>query len=371
MALTKKIKILLIVAISVIVVSATVIPVVIILHKNNDNPPEEDDGILTIEEITSVDFGDNFYLNWYTALDHENNRLFVSSENGLRLYNVSNPEKPILLDTLGANVAYMHYYNGYLFGRSVDYHGSANYLMVFTIEEGKIVHKNSVYSVYIGGMLDIYVLPERNLLITTGDRLSVWDITDPINPEFKSGLTYEMLTPEQGTYRSDGIAFHPTEPVMLISLQIQDFLLYDYSNASELERIWINHDTGAVNMATDGRNFRVVSRGQYPMFIHQGYKLYTINWTDAQKPVVLDDYFLLYEEYGAKISNINTGKVLVYGAAEGVLNVTDYTNLSYITDVKTPPNTHIGVNPHPILSYPFIYTIVPSDGMKLKIFKVS
>ncbi len=133
----------------------------------------------------------------------------------------------------------------------------------------------------------------------------------------------------------------------------------------------MEHDTGAVDLTLDERNFCLVSRGAYPLFIHEGQKLRVINWTDVQKPVVLEEYFLLSDEWGVNLFPIESNRLLFNGEVEGLLNVSQCNNFTYISQIYPLSECRIGVRLNPLLHFSYIYTIYSdSEGMLLKVLKV-
>jgi len=375
MVLAKKIKILLIVMISIIVVAATVIPVVVVLVKRNNPPPVVDDGPLVITEVASLSLTNNFGLKWYSAIDRENDRLFISCEQTFWLYDISTPEDPKLLDVPSGHVGHMFYHNGYLYAKKLDYidgsYFQTGYLQIFSTTGDKLVLLGSVYDSFFYQSREFFVDAERNLLFTSGKELILWDISNPAHPVLKSKFQYSSISFETYDFYSEGIAFHPTEPMLLVSLHTQNFLLFDYSNTSDLQRIYMEHDTGAVDLTRNRNNFRLVSRGAYPLFMHEWRKLCVINWTDAQKPVVLEGFLLLSEEWGVDLFPIESDRLLFNGKVEGLLNVSQCSNFTYISQVYPLSECRIGVGLPPLLHFPYIYTIhSDSNGMLLKVLKV-
>ncbi len=180
-----------------------------------------------------------FGLKWYSVLDSENARLFISCEQTLWLYDISTPEEPKLLDVPSVHIGNMFYHNGYLYARKVESNGfggfdQTGYLLVFSTEGNRLTQVGSVHDSFLYKAHEFFVDAERNILFTSGWELILWDISDPVHPVLKSKFQYSSISFETRTFYSNGIAFHPTFPMLLVSLDTADFLLFDYSNISDL-----------------------------------------------------------------------------------------------------------------------------------------
>jgi hypothetical protein len=122
-------------------------------------------------------------------------KLFIGSQNGMYVYSLSNPDNPELLgqashvrscDPVVANdsIAYVTIRGGSACG------GNTNALIVYSVKdvinpvERRMINLNNPYGLGLGNNKRLYVCNGTGGLI-------VYDITDPVNPQFIKNITGE------------------------------------------------------------------------------------------------------------------------------------------------------------------------------------
>ncbi|MHA1127086.1 MAG: hypothetical protein ACTSO7_16640 [Candidatus Heimdallarchaeota archaeon] len=298
-----------------------------------------------IDLVAQIEFIDDFD-SQHCEIDLENKRLFLSHQ-GLKIYNISNPENLEILDE-SSYQAYgkIKYHNGYLF--TIFENAIGQIIRVFEVTtDNQLVYVNESEAFEWAGAHEFYVremiFTDNNLLFTFGlTRLRCWDISDLNNITclFTSKLNDMFLDyPPTEAIDFTGVAFHPNETKMLITgnyriHQTGKIKLFDYSNPSNITRIDFSLDSFVSNESyLIGANiFGLVSNGHYPCFGSGTSNLEMINWTNTFQPVFCTKYQMPRSShlFQTKMTLFMINQILVYNILSGVVDFSQLDNIHYL-----------------------------------------
>ncbi|MHA1185281.1 MAG: hypothetical protein ACTSXA_00220 [Candidatus Heimdallarchaeota archaeon] len=310
--------------------------------KANAEYPKKIDLVNQIEFIGEFD-------SQHCEIDEENNRLFLSHE-GLKIYNISDPENLELLHESSFQADGMiKYHNGYLF--TIDATGSGQIIKVYSITPtNELIYVNESEPFDWTTDPDFYVnelvITDNDLLFTFAYNVRCWDISDLNNITclFSSTIADMFF---DGSYRPThdfvGIAFHPIDKKFLLagndrrSYYGGEIHLFDYSNPVNITRIDFSLETFIANDSRiqDGRKNGLVSNGFYPCFGTTTSSIEVINWTEASQPIFGVEYVLPSRDdysWQMKLSILNNTRILVYNILSGIIDFSDWNNVHYITE---------------------------------------
>lgn len=276
------------------------------------------------------------------AVDNETNRLFLSC-NGLKMYNITNPEKIKLINGTSTKAHdAICFYNGHLFTANTSHSGEK--INIFTVNNNKIQFVGN--SCLFQSTVDNFYFANNNLMITTGGLIIFWDISDLQNitklveiqyDEFFYGGIFAEI------FGCAGIAFHPDESLLLFAINrgssFGEIFLVDYSNASN--PVIIDFDTYGYPIDSTikmGYKNGLVSNRYYPCFLSSVNILEVLNWTNATQPQYGNRYRLSTTTVHSnfpKIRRLAPDKILVYRRNSGIVDISDLNNIKYLTDHNT------------------------------------
>lgn len=321
----------------------------------------------TIDLVNRVGFNQEFDCRHIT-FDDENNRLFISN-NGIKMYNVSDPKNIELIGSIdNQSHAIMKYHNGYLFSIYFTYQGQR--IRVYSITpDNEIIYVNQSdpfdYTSGTDSGVKFMYFPKNDLMITCGAKIRLWDITNLNNITCLSDYFYDDLLyggsfGEQVTCA--GLAFHPDEEKFLIAVNYVhtgQIFLVNYTNTTNLSVIDFNLDSFDSNQSAlkIGTKYGLTSNNYYPCFTTGAY-LETINWFNASKPKFRSRYQLPIGDdplLKIKITLYDENKILIYRKISGVMDISEPENNKYITEYKTSRSLYSYYQP--IIKDAFIFCL--------------
>lgn len=291
-----------------------------------------------IEFLNEYELSDNLD-SGSIAFDNETKRLFLSDD-GLKMYNVSNPTKIKLINGTSTKAhEAIRFFKGHLFTVNASHSGEK--ISIFTVNNNKfqLVGNSSLFM----STVDNFYFANDNLMITTGGRLIFWDISDLQNitklvelrlDHFFYGLSLaEVLS-------CVGIAFHPDEPVMLLAINrgssFGELKLVDYSYPSN--PVLVDFDSSGFPIDSTikmGYKNGLVSNGCYPCLLSSTNILEVLNWTNATQPLFGNRFRLsttTVQTNFPKIQRLAPDRILVYRRNSGIVDISDLNNIRYLTD---------------------------------------
>ncbi|MHA1451158.1 MAG: hypothetical protein ACTSP4_17290 [Candidatus Hodarchaeales archaeon] len=271
------------------------------------------------------------------------------SHNGLKIYNISNPENLELLHESSYQAhGKIKYHNGYLYTINVTNEGQV--IRVYTVTNDNIlIFINESEPFDYADFPDTYVnemfLTENDLLFTFGVKVRCWDISNLNNISclFTSSLADMILDyPPTEAIDFTGVAFHPNETKMLITGNYRnhptgEIKLFDYSNPSNISRIDFSTETfdpyesTIIGSSKEG----IVSNGFYPCFSSGSSVIEVMNWSDASQPVFGSNFRLPSRRdifWKIKLTSFKENQIFIYNIISGIVDFSNLDNIRYLTE---------------------------------------
>ncbi|NHJ40679.1 MAG: hypothetical protein FK731_11655 [Asgard group archaeon] len=318
--------------------------------------------------MKQIEFPNGFNSN-YIAHDYENERMFISTDNKIHIYNISEPINPVLVGEINEkSQAVMEYHDEHLFFVNFTLYGQI--LKVYQIGED-----NS--ATFIGESepfdwateedeaIELMYFPKEGLMITCNPFLRFWDISDLSNITCLSCFEYDTLLrgADLGVkVECSGIAFHPEEEMFLISINYSitgEIYLVDYSNpvnpvVVDIDLTEFNENESTIRVTT---KYGLISNEYNPCFI-SGLILELFNWENASKPKFGVKYRLpSYNVFGIYPNLIlyEKDELLIYNVLSGLVNVSDLSAIKYDTECNTSKSLYF--LQRPIINNNYIYSL--------------
>ncbi|MBN1328922.1 MAG: hypothetical protein JXA54_05565 [Candidatus Heimdallarchaeota archaeon] len=286
----------------------------------------------------------------HCTVDKENKRLFISSDNNIKIFNISNPLELILLGEIPEkSYAMLKYYNDHIFLINYTYKGQ--YIRIYNV-----VDSNSPYLVGQSEPFDyatsedsgVYLMyfPGNNLMFTCGASLRIWDISDLTNITCLTYFYYNEYFYDdhiEDVIKCKGLAFHPNEKYFLIAVGFWnggDIFLINFEDPSNLVNINFDKASFVTNQSCIPYCplNSLIGNGYYPCFTAGSQTLEVINWTNAIQPAYGRKIFLPERErldHYPKLVLFDFNELLVYQILSGLIDVADYNNIKYLTECNT------------------------------------
>lgn len=287
------------------------------------------------------------------TFDNESSRLFVSN-NGIKMYNISNPMNIKLLKSItNQSHGVMQYHNGNLFTIKFTIDGQRICVYSVTSENDLIFVNQSEPFEYASGSDDgvkYMFFPKNDLLVTCGVKIRFWDISDIYNITKLSDYYYNDLLYGGAVGESiscAGLAFHPIENKLLIAVNYYPYQgrihLLDYVDPTNISVIDFSLNSftsnqSSIRLSTKGG---LVSNGYYPCFVSGANTLEVMNWTEASQPKFGVKYVMPDRDtvdVNPKIVKTTDNQVLIYQILTGVIDVSNFNDVKYITETNTSKN---------------------------------